>query len=189
VGAVAAPDDVHVTRAAGDDEAGLGALALDQRVDGDGGAVDQLIDGGGVEPALADTVDDALHQLGRGGEAFGLDEAPAAVVEPDEVGEGAPDIDGNGDQADTRTRCLRRTIKLCFTGGPTCLGGLAALRRPWAGARKPAIVREKARTSRRFAMRSGLAAFAPIGLVSAPALAQAPAGPAAYPTKPVTIVV
>jgi len=38
-------------------------------------------------------------------------------------------------------------------------------------------------------MRSWLAAFAAIGLVSAPALAQAPAGPAAYPTKPVTIVV
>ena len=41
---VAAADDVDVARAARDHEAGLGALALDQRVDRDGRAVDQLVD-------------------------------------------------------------------------------------------------------------------------------------------------
>ncbi len=46
LGPVAAADDVHVARAAGDDQAGLGAGSLDQRVDGDGRAVDQLVDGG-----------------------------------------------------------------------------------------------------------------------------------------------
>ena len=43
---VAAADDVDVARAAGDDQPGLGALALDQRIDGDGRAVDQLVDRG-----------------------------------------------------------------------------------------------------------------------------------------------
>ena len=43
---VAAADDVHVARATGDDEPGLGALAFDQRIDGDGRAVDQLVDRG-----------------------------------------------------------------------------------------------------------------------------------------------
>jgi len=71
---VAAPDDVDVARAARDDEAGTGALALDQRVDGDGRAMDQLIDCAGVEPALADAIDNAARELRRGGEAFGLNE-------------------------------------------------------------------------------------------------------------------
>ena len=43
---VAAADDVDVARAARHDQAGLGALALDQRVDRDGRAVDQLVDRG-----------------------------------------------------------------------------------------------------------------------------------------------
>ena len=52
-GPVAAADDVDVARAGGDDEAGLRALALDQRVDRDGRAVDELVDRAGVEAALA----------------------------------------------------------------------------------------------------------------------------------------
>src|SRR5207253_1711008 len=63
---VAAADDVHVARAAGDNEAGLGAFSLDQRVDGDGRAVDQLVDGRSGKSALADAVDDALPGLRRG---------------------------------------------------------------------------------------------------------------------------
>ena len=98
-GPVAAADDVHVARAAGDDEPGLGALALDQRVDGDGRTVDQLIDRGGFEAALADAIDDALHELRRRREALGLDEAPGLVVEPDQIGERSPDVDGDDDHA------------------------------------------------------------------------------------------
>ena len=102
---VAAADDVHVARAAGDDEAGLGALSFDQRIDGDGRAVDQLVDGGGGKGALADAVDDPLPELRRGGEALGLHEATIGVVEADEIGEGASDIDGDNEHA----RRLQRT--------------------------------------------------------------------------------
>ena len=90
LGPVAAADDIDVAGAAGDDEAGLGAGALDQRIDGDGRAVDQLVDGGGLKPALADAVEDPLGQLMRRREALGLDEFAGLVVEADEVGEVPP---------------------------------------------------------------------------------------------------
>src|SRR5437588_567077 len=41
---VAAADDIDVARTARDHEAGLGALAFDQRVDGNGRTMDQLVD-------------------------------------------------------------------------------------------------------------------------------------------------
>ena len=97
--AVAAADDVNVARAAGDDEAGLGAGALDQGIDGDGRAVDQFIDNAGGEAALVQTIDDALDEIGRRRETLGVDEAPGAVVETDQIGKGAADIDGNGNHA------------------------------------------------------------------------------------------
>ncbi len=100
LGPVAAADDVDVAGAAGDDEPGLGPFALDQRVDRDGRAVDQLVDGGGRKSALADAVDDALHEMCGGGQALGLDEPSGRVVEPDQVGEGAPDVDRDDDHAD-----------------------------------------------------------------------------------------
>ena len=96
---VAAADDVDVARTAGDDQAGAGALALDQRVDGDGRAMDQLIDGASVEPALADAVDDAARELGRGGETLGLDEPILLGVEADQIGKRASNVDGNDDHA------------------------------------------------------------------------------------------
>jgi hypothetical protein len=96
---VAAADDVHVARAAGDDQPGLGTLAFDQRIDGDGRAVDQLVDRGGDQPALADAVDDALLELRGSGEALGLHELPARLVEPDQIGKGAADIDRNNNHA------------------------------------------------------------------------------------------
>ena len=56
---VAATDSVDVAGAAGDDQPGLGALALNQGVDRDGRAMDQFIDRRCIKPALADAVDDA----------------------------------------------------------------------------------------------------------------------------------
>ena len=97
--AVAATDDVDVARPAGDDQAGLGALALDQRIDGDGRAVDELVDRRDLDPALPDAIDDALYQVGRRGQALGLHEAPNRIVEPDQVGERAADIHRNEDHA------------------------------------------------------------------------------------------
>ena len=68
--AVAAADDVDVAGAAGDDQSGLGALALDQRVDGDGRAVDQLVDRGSRQAALADAVENALRRARAASSGF-----------------------------------------------------------------------------------------------------------------------
>ncbi len=96
-GPVAAADEINVARAGRDDEAGLGALAFDERVDRHGRAVDQLVDRIGGETALADAVDHALHQVRRRRQALGLGKAPRALVEPHEIGEGSADIDGDDD--------------------------------------------------------------------------------------------
>src|SRR5262245_9919497 len=107
---VAAADDVHVARAAGDDEARLRALAFDQRVDGDGPAGTGLVDRRGGKPALADAVDDTLAELRGRGEARGLDEPPGRLVEPDKIGEGASNIDGNNNHA-SQLPAVRRVVR------------------------------------------------------------------------------
>ena len=128
LGPVAAADDVDVARAAGDDQPGLGALALDQRVDGDGRAVDQLVDGGRRKAALPDAVDDALHQVRRRRQALGLHEAPDGVIEPDQIGEGPSDIDCDDDHA---TQLLSTPVPRCGAArGSTATCGIAASHRP-----------------------------------------------------------
>ena len=125
--AIAAPDDVDVARAARDDQRGLCSRSFDQRVDGNGRAVNQLVDCCGSKRALADAIDDALHQVRRGGEALRLHEASCRIVEADQIREGAADIDSNDDHAGK----LRWEFDM---------------RERWPGARKSAIVRQKART-------------------------------------------
>ena len=113
LGPVAAADDVDVAGAARHDQAGRGALALDQRVDGDGRAVDELVDGGGLEPALVQAIDDALHQVGRRGQALGLHEGAGRLIEADEIRERSADIDCNDEHADSPRRpvILRAVVK------------------------------------------------------------------------------
>jgi hypothetical protein len=98
-GPVAAADDVDVAGAARHDEAGLGAFALDQRVDGRGRAVDQFVDGGGINAALTNAVDHALGKLRRRGQALGLDKGLGLIVKTDQVGEGAADVNRNENHA------------------------------------------------------------------------------------------
>jgi hypothetical protein len=124
---VAAPDDVHVARAAGDDEPGLGTLSFDQRIDGDGRAVDQLVDRGRRQPALVDAVDHTLAELCGGGQALGLHEPPARLVEPDQIRKRAADIDRNNNHA-TELPGLRRVTR--FQDMTCRLCGIAASRRP-----------------------------------------------------------
>src|SRR6187549_2289520 len=100
---VAAADDVDVARAARHHEAGFRALTLDQGVDGGGRAVDQFVDPAGVETALPQAVDHALRELRRRGQALRLDEGLRLVVEPDQIGEGAADINRNKDHANAPT--------------------------------------------------------------------------------------
>ena len=89
---VAAADDVDIAGSAGDDQAKFCALALDQGVDGDGRAVDQMVDCGRFEAGLANAIDDALDGIGGSGEAFGVADGLGALVERDQIGEGAVDI-------------------------------------------------------------------------------------------------
>src|SRR5262249_61747215 len=75
-------------------------------------------------------------------------------------------------------RCARDTQRI------STLCGIAASRRPWAGARKSGIVGQKARTSGRRRMRTWLAAAVMTCLLPAAAAAQE----ANYPAKPGTII-
>src|SRR5262249_5933337 len=133
----AAADDVHVARAARDHEAGPGAPSFGERVDGGGRGVGELVRGGGGQGALADAVDDALPEVSGGGEALGLHEPTVGVVEADEIGEGASNIDGDNEHAwrlqrtaSQGLRCARDTQRI------STLCGIATSRQPWAGARK-----------------------------------------------------
>src|SRR5262245_45913440 len=98
---VAATDDVDVARATGDDQPGPGTLAFDERVDGNGRAMDEFVDGRGRDAALADAIDNALHEIGGRGQAFRLDETAGLVVETDQIREGAADVDRDKDHART----------------------------------------------------------------------------------------
>jgi hypothetical protein len=99
LGPVAASDNVNIAGAARNDQPGLGALALDQGIDRCGRAVDQFADVGGCNPALADAVDHALHQMRRRGQAFGVDETAGPRVEADQIGEGSANVHRNDDHA------------------------------------------------------------------------------------------
>ena len=85
-----------VAKTLGGDEGGAGALALDDGVGRQGGAVDDQSDVGGCDAGgLGDgakTVQHALFGCGLGGQHLGGG-ACAALLEG-EVGEGAADIDG-----------------------------------------------------------------------------------------------
>ena len=125
---VAAADGVDVAGALGDDQRRLGALALDQRVDRDGRAVDQFVDGAGFESALADAIDDALDQMRRRRQALGLDEALGAVVEPDQIGECAANIDCNDDHAPSPCRIPSRKPRVVIRPKPDAASCLLCAR-------------------------------------------------------------
>ena len=94
---VAAADLEHVAEALGRDEAGPGALALEERVDADGRAVDD-------EPAvreprarLVDAAEHAVEEIARRAERLGGDDRAGGLVERDQVREGAADVDADSE--------------------------------------------------------------------------------------------
>ena len=93
VGPVAAADGVYVAGALGHEQRRAGALALDQRVDGDGRAMDELRDIRQAQPARGDAVEYAVDKVARRGETLGRVQAPAVLVKGDQVGECSADID------------------------------------------------------------------------------------------------
>ena len=89
----------EVAEACGDEEPQRGAVALDDGVDGDGGAMDEVVDRPGIETPLgherANAVEDAAP--GVSGHRRGLEagELPRHLVEEAEVGERPPDVDAD----------------------------------------------------------------------------------------------
>src|SRR5262249_37896508 len=98
---IAPADDIDVARAAGDDKPGSCPRSFDQRVDGNGRAMDQLVDYSSGESALADAIDDPLLPLCWRGEALCLNEAAGGVVKSDQVGESSSNVDSDDDHADS----------------------------------------------------------------------------------------
>ena len=74
---------------------GLGADALQQRVDDERGAVLDEARFARVERSLADAVEDRLAQPIIGGRALGVGDRAGLDVAGDKIGEGAADIDGD----------------------------------------------------------------------------------------------
>ncbi len=92
---VAAPDLEHVPEPLGGDEAGQRALALEQGVDPDGGAVDDEAAVGQARARLVHAAEDALEQVVRGREGLRVHHRPGRLVERDQVREGAADVDAD----------------------------------------------------------------------------------------------
>ncbi len=96
IGPVAARDLEHVAEALGGEERGLGALALDQRVDHQRGAVVDEACGMGVELRLGEAVEHAVNQVAVGSRALGVGDPMGIGVVGHKIGEGAANVDGNG---------------------------------------------------------------------------------------------
>jgi len=98
-GALLAADFQQVAKAIGDQQAGLHAAQLDERIGGDGSTVPEEGDGirRGVDgrEALSDAGGNAARRIIRGGRYLPDIELPGFVVEQADVGERAAGIDAN----------------------------------------------------------------------------------------------
>src|SRR5262249_1470712 len=86
-----------VAEAPGDQEPQPGAVPLDDRVDRDGRAVNQVADVGGADPALTEEGAQPLHEpagrVRRHRRPLEADQPAGLRVEQAEVGEGSSDVD------------------------------------------------------------------------------------------------
>ena len=95
VGAVDAADLVDVAETLRDQQRGPGAGPLQQRVDGDGGAVEEQVRVPKGDARPVDGVLDPFDQRAVGGERLAEAQLARRFVEGGEVGEGAADVDGD----------------------------------------------------------------------------------------------
>ena len=95
IGPVAARDFEHVAKSGRGDEGRLGALALDQRIDDEGGAVVDETRLVRRQLHLVEAVEDPFDEISVGRRALGVSDAAAIVVVRDEISEGTADIDGD----------------------------------------------------------------------------------------------
>ena len=114
-----------VAEPGGDQEPQHRPVPLDHGVDGDRGAVDQVVDGPGVEGPLAhqgaEPVEDAAAGIAGNGGRLEAGELARRLVEEAEVGEGAADVDPQPVASHVVTcpsRHLGRSRRLRFTCGP-----------------------------------------------------------------------
>ena len=96
IGPVAARDFEHVAKTRCRDKRRLGALALDQRIDDEGGAVVDEARLVRRQLHLVEAVEDAFDEISVGRRALGVGDAVAVVVVRNEISEGTADIDGDG---------------------------------------------------------------------------------------------
>ena len=97
VGTVDAADLVDVAKALGDQEPGLRPRALEDGVDGDGGAVQKQPGGAIIAAGLGDAGIDAFDQPLRRQQRLAESKPAGALVEHGDIGEGAADIGGQAD--------------------------------------------------------------------------------------------
>ena len=94
-GTVAAAHLEHVAQAGGGDHPDLRALALEQRVGAGGGAMDHHRNGGKVLHLPGDAVQEPARLVGAAGRHLGDMGGAGALVQNEDVGEGAADIDAD----------------------------------------------------------------------------------------------
>ena len=95
VGAVDAADLVDVAEALGHQERRPGTRALEQRVDGDGGTVEEQVRIAKGDTGTVQGVLDPVDELVVGGEGLAEAQLAGCLVEGGEVGEGPADVDGD----------------------------------------------------------------------------------------------
>ncbi len=95
VGPVDAADLVDVAKAFGDQQRGVGAGALQQRVDGDGRAVQEQVGVLHIQPGAVQRVLDAVDEVCMRGQGLAEMQRAGALVERRQIGEGAADVDGD----------------------------------------------------------------------------------------------
>ena len=97
--AVLAGDLVRVAEASGGQESRARALAFDDGVGHQGGAVDDVLDligrCAGLLQRIPEHVGDRLRRVAGRGQNFAHGERAAAVIDQDQIGEGAADVDAD----------------------------------------------------------------------------------------------
>jgi hypothetical protein len=115
IGPVAASDGVDVAETCGRDQRGLGATLLEHGIDGDGGAVEKLIDGRDIATGQAQRKRGAFGRIGGHSRALRRDDR--AMLIADEVGEGAADVDPD-DAQDALVRIALEQTGRCRSPSP-----------------------------------------------------------------------
>ena len=94
----AAAELQHVAEALGGDQPDLGDLAFEQRVGGRGRAVHQGLHGGGIGIGRGERRHEADRLVVDGGRHLGELDGVGARVDRQKVGEGAADVDADGEE-------------------------------------------------------------------------------------------